>query len=94
MLSHFLNNAVIVILTKFGIDSYPSVVAVPLMIVSALCLVGSLAWLIFFDGTKRSENSETSGGNSDKKGFFLYAALGILVCAVMWLGVLATGFGS
>ena len=78
VLSHFLNNAV----------------AVPLMIVSALCLVGSLVWLIFFDGPKRSENPEPSGRTSDKKGFFLYAALGILVCAVMWLSVLATGFGN
>ena len=94
VLSHFLNNAVIVVLTKFGIESYPSAVAVPLMIVSALCLVGSLVWLIFFDGPKRSENPGPSGGTSDKKGFFLYAALGILVCAVMWLSVLATGFGN
>ena len=94
VLSHFLNNAVIVVLTKFGIESYPSAVAVPLMIVSALCLVGSLVWLIFFDGPKRSENPEPSGRTSDKKGFFLYAALGILVCAVMWLSVLATGFGN
>ena len=85
---------IIVVLTKFGIESYPSAVAVPLMIVSALCLVGSLVWLIFFDGPKRSENPEPSGRTSDKKGFFLYAALGILVCAVMWLSVLATGFGN
>ena len=94
VLSHFLNNAVIVVLTKFGIESYPSAVAAPLMIVSALCLVGGLVWLIFFDGPKRSENPEPSGRTSDKKGFFLYAALGILVCAVMWLSVLATGFGN
>ncbi|MFR1983947.1 MAG: hypothetical protein ACLS4Z_09735 [Christensenellaceae bacterium] len=43
---------------------------IPLMIVSGLCLVGSLVWLIFFDKSGKTEKSPA------RKGFFLCAAAG------------------
>ena len=88
VLAHFLNNALIILLSKFGLEAFPNAVMIPLMIVSGLCLVGSLVWLIFFDKSGKREKSPA------RKGFFLCAAAGILVCAVMWISVLLTGFGK
>ena len=86
VLSHFLNNALIVILYKIGLETVATPVFVVFMVVSALCLIGSLAYLIFFD---KQENTERT--KEKKNRFFLYAAVGIAVCALTWLGVLLMG---
>ncbi len=86
VVSHFLNNALIVILYKLKIESFPTPVFVAFMVVSALCLIGSLVYLIFFDKKEKTEQ-----GKGEKKRFFLYATVGIAVCALTWLGVLLMG---
>lgn len=88
-LAHFFNNALILVLTKLGVDTFPVPVLVVALIVSALCLVGSLLWLIFFE--KRGFSKEENGKNEEKKHFFVYAAVGIAFCALTWLGVLFMG---
>lgn len=86
VLSHFLNNTVILILTACGIDSFGGVV---FYVLSGLCLAGALVFLVFFDG--RGKNRGKLYG---AKGFFLFAAIGMAVCLVQWIAVLVKGFGG
>ena len=86
VLAHFINNAFIVLYYHFtGQDNF----AMPLWltIVTAVALVATLVYLFFFD-KKESENSERTEGTKDVKGFFLFVSLGMIVCAVNWLGML------
>lgn len=108
MLAHFLNNAFIIIAQKLWGGELPRPAQIPLLVVSVICLLGSLVWLIFFDkrgkgalsgdeGTDRTAGKKADGKTdkkADKKGFFLFAALGIVVCAVMWLSALVSGLGG
>ncbi|MBO4989122.1 MAG: CPBP family intramembrane metalloprotease [Clostridia bacterium] len=78
MLSHFLNNAFVVVCQKFGIVSFEGMGWYPVAIILGwILLVGGILWLVF----ERREEKKTG----DKKGFFLAAALGIAVCAILWL---------
>lgn len=81
VLSHFLNNAVILILTRLGVG-----LTLPVYVCSAVALVGSLAWLLFFD---RSGNAKKSGS---LKPFLITASVGIGVFAVLWMAKLIEGF--
>ena len=84
--AHFCNNALIVFNEKFGFLNHVSAGGeIAIYVLSALCLVGSLAWLIFFD--KR--------GNAKRQvplGSFVKPALpGIVVCAAMWIYIFVAG---
>lgn len=86
---HFLNNAIIVFDYKFGFLAKLSTAGViAVYVVSAVCLVAVLVYLIFFD--KRT--------NRKKEGVikpFVYPALpGIILCALMWILNFASGFGG
>ncbi len=89
VLSHFLNNALILTLTKFGITDFPNPALIIIVCVSAACLVGSLLWLLFF------EKKNLAGGGEEKreerKRFWGAAAVGIVICVLTWLSVLLTG---
>ncbi len=92
MLAHFLNNAVILILTSTGYGTeggwqLPFGWSVGLIVSSALCLAAVLAFLVFFD-----KSNARRGGVKDGKKFFFAAAVGIAVCAVEWAAVLVSGF--
>ncbi len=88
--SHFLNNALIVVLYKLGIDSYGAPTYAIIMSMSALCLLGSLGYLLFVDGKKeREQGTKTPKGKY--KEFFLCASLGIIVFGLTWLLVLFAG---
>ncbi len=89
VLSHFINNGAIVLLFKLGITEYPTPVYVALLVISGICLVGSVLYLTVFDKQK-SENSVEKKGSY--KEFFLCALVGIVVFAVSWLTVLLMGF--
>ena len=80
VLSHFLNNAFVLVLMKFEINGLPSLWNIVFLIVSALCLLGSLAYLIFGD-----KSGVRSGEKADKKGFFLCASVGIFICVITWI---------
>ncbi len=83
MVSHFANNAVILILTACGYAEFtdlPRAVYLSLVIVSAVCLAGAVLFLILFDKKKN-----VKGGVKEGKKFFWMAAVGIGVCAVEWL---------
>ncbi len=86
---HFLNNAIIVFDYKFGFLANLSTAGViAVYVVSAVCLVAVLVYLIFFD--KRT-NRKKEGAIKP----FIYPALpGIILCALMWILNFASGFGG
>ncbi len=85
VLSHFLNNAVVIVLYALGIESYPLAVYIPLVIVEGLCLIGALLYLIRFDkGEEREKNRSYTQ-------FFACAGVGIFVFGLSWLVTLFAG---
>ncbi len=98
VLSHFLNNTLIIILTKCGVESISSSVYVPYVIITSLCLVGTLGYLMFFDEPKMeteqtaSKKAEEKERKSERIRFFACALVGIAVFAVNWITALVQGF--
>lgn len=86
MLSHFINNAVILVLTKFGVSSFEAPMYAIILVISGLCLVGSLVYLLVFDKRKQEEKK----GNY--KQLFACAGVGILMLLLSWCATLLTGF--
>ena len=89
VLIHFVNNAVIIFNEKFAfLEGLPAGGEIAIYVVSAVCLLASLAYLIFID--KR--------GNRKREGEikpFSYAALaGILLCALFWIINLVSCIGG
>ena len=93
MLAHFVNNAVIIILQKYGVENIPATVFIPVVIVSGLCLLGSLAYLIFVDKNRLPEEEGTPERKKTSRGvFILGTAIGILICFASWGSALYMGF--
>ncbi len=86
IVSHFVNNALILVLTKFGIESFP----VWVIAICSLCLFGAFAWLLF----KEKNGEKSSDSAAKKRAFFRFASVGLVVCATNWLFALLTGFGG
>lgn len=95
---HFINNALILILSSafnpvYG-ENWSLMQVLPLggyialVILSALCLLGTLIYLIVFD-----KSNATRGGIRHGKLFFTAASIGIAICAVQWIAVLAERCG-
>ena len=83
---HFANNALIIFDAKYAFFTNMNGGAyIAVCVLSALSLVGSLVWLIFFDKkTNRKKEGEIRP--------FIYPALvGIILCGVMWISALITG---
>lgn len=87
VLSHFLNNAFILTLTRFGASEFTSPTKWIVLAVSVVCLIGSLVYLVFID---KDESHETD--KAERKRFFTCASVGIAVCALTWVLTLFTGF--
>ena len=91
MLSHFLNNAVIIFLYKFNIISLPLAV----LIVSGVCLICSLAYLIFIDkrvAYATDTNKQTIKEQSlERKNFWIFSAIGVILCLISWATALFKG---
>lgn len=92
VLIHFLNNAVIILDAKFSFLANLSLAGqIVIYVVSGICLVGSLAWLIFGEREKTEEAAVRKGEIRP----FVYPALpGILLCALMWILNFVSGFGG
>ncbi|MBE7068194.1 MAG: CPBP family intramembrane metalloprotease [Clostridiales bacterium] len=90
VLSHFLNNAFVLILYKAGVAQFSSGVLILLLCLSAVCLTGVIGYLIFKDkqeSTVKTSEDKKSGKNK----FFVFASVGIALCALTWLIVLCAG---
>lgn len=79
MIAHFLNNAVIILVTAFEVE----LLSLPFVISSAIVLALTLGYLIFFTG--RGSNF---GRMKGAKFFFLGASVGIILCIITWFVVL------
>lgn len=93
ILSHLLNNAAILILAKCGIYTLQGSVYAIILVVSIICLLGSLVYLLVFDKKEEGKvdlpDAETL--KAERKNFWLFAAVGIIVCAINWISVLVMG---
>ena len=92
VLSHFLNNAFILTLAKFGVESFPPMIGLVLLAVSLLCLIASLVWLFIFDkrkGDKQEQNNTID--TKEQKRFFIYASVGFAICLLTWIAVFISG---
>ncbi len=85
VLSHFLNNAVVIILYALGVESYPLAVYIPLMLTAGVSLVGTLLYLIFFDKGEKKENT------GSLLQLFACAGAGIFVFGISWIATLYAG---
>ena len=85
VLSHFLNNAFILILYACKVEQIPTPIFVPYVTISALCLIGSLGYLLFLNKPQKRE--KTGSG----KEFWLFAAVGVLLCTLTWVAVFVSG---
>ncbi len=85
MLSHFLNNAFIIVCEAFGIQEFSGMGGVFFYIISAVALITTLGYLLFFDKNGNEKKSENATP------FFATAAVGIAVCVVTWLANLVEG---
>ncbi len=90
VLSHFINNAAIVVLYKLGVTEYPTTIYWIILAVSSVCLILSLI-LLFLDG-RGKEKGKTKAGAF--KQFFACAGVGIGIFALVWLSTLAMGFAG
>lgn len=92
ILSHLLNNAAILILAKYGIYTLQGSMYAIILTISIICLLGSLSYLLIFDKRKEEiglPDAETL--KTERKNFWLFAAVGIIVCAINWISVLVMG---
>ena len=89
ILSHFINNALIIVLLKFNAADIQGTALVVVLIVSILCLIASLVWLLFFD--KAEKGNGEKGDKIEIKHFFTYASVGIAMYVLTWISVLLTG---
>lgn len=85
MLMHFANNALVLILSVcLGVDANGDVIigdtaSITLIVLGAVSLIGAVIWLSF-DKTELRKCEK--GGVSN---FFIYASVGIVILAVIWI---------
>ncbi len=93
ILSHLFNNAAILILAKCGIYTLQGGMYAIILVISAICLLGSLAYLLVFDKktTAKEEETDAETLKAERKNFWMFAAVGIIVCAINWISVLVMG---
>ena len=99
MVAHFVNNATIIILQKCLTENQeldmPLPVFIPVMIISALCLIAALGYLIFMDKNQLpSEEKSTEQKKTGRSVFVLGVMIGVLICFVNWASALYTGFAG
>ncbi len=92
VLAHFVNNALILLLTKFGVESLVGSIYSVVLLLSPICLIASLVWLFVFDKKKDNENEQTPmRDKTERERFFIYASIGLAICALTWMAVLISG---
>lgn len=96
VVAHFINNTVIIVLETYGVTEFPLPVYITVICVTAVCLVASLVYLLFFDKNKNTEDKkEFTVGEKDRAErwrFFACASFGLLTCAFVWITNFMSGF--
>lgn len=83
MLVHFCNNAAVVVLTHFGMDSFAGAWLLPVSLLSLVALVVSVVLLA-------RERVPKAQGTGRLSMFFLTAGVGIFLCVLTWISTLVT----
>lgn len=92
VLSHFLNNALIILLTKFGVTSFTTPVFIVVMCVSGVCLVGALVYLILDKGGKEEFAPDMLAARKKERLCFAgCSAVGVVILGITWLTQLFIG---
>ncbi len=86
VLSHFVNNALVILLNAFGVTAYPTSAYVGALIAGGLSLIGTLFYLIFVDKSK--EKKEKKGSYAQ---LFACAAVGVFIVGLSWIATLVEG---
>lgn len=97
MFAHFANNALTLVLQAVYAPvhgdnwSFPDIMPqgwfIALLVLSALCLIGTAAFFVFFD-----KRNAQKGKTKHATLFFFAAAIGITVFAIEWIAYFITGF--
>ncbi len=83
---HFLNNAVVVFDLKFSfLEKIGTAGSVVIYVVSALCLIGAMAYMLFID---KKLNRKKEG---KLKPFVLASLIGVALCVILWIVNLFSG---
>lgn len=86
LLAHLANNALIVFELRFSfLQGISAGGEIAVYVLSALCLVGALAYLLFFDKRGNAPRAVS------RKAFVKPALPGILVCALVWVYLFVLG---
>jgi membrane protease YdiL (CAAX protease family) len=85
MLSHFLNNAVILLLYYCGVDDFSGIGGIVFYILSGISLVVATSLLLITGKDTNTKKTE------EIKPFLRYASVGIAICAVLWVANLLVG---
>ncbi len=85
VLSHFLNNALILTLEKFGVSAFPMPVYITVLCISAVCLVATTVWLFAFEKNSLPSIENKEEGKKESKFFWIFASVGIAYCALTWI---------
>lgn len=91
VLSHFINNALILVLTNLGISSFSTPVFVTVVVVCSVCLITSLIYLIFIDRRGACTQRTKKTDKNERRDFWIFAAVGVVVCLVSWGTMLFSG---
>ena len=99
VLSHFLNNALIITLAKFGVSEFPFPVYEILLALEIISFIVAMVWL--FVGKNDTCTQEAGLQISPKEGkeendrarkqFWAFASIGIALCVLSWCAVLLAG---
>ncbi len=93
VVSHFFNNALVLILNeifkKLAITSVPTPIYLAGIIACFACLIASLYYFIFKDkGWACTRQNEKIDKKTEKKHFLIFSIAGIIICAVSWVAML------
>lgn len=93
MLAHFLNNAVILILSSCGVgnlfQSLPLWGYILTVVLSGVCFLLAMGFLAVFERKKRVKGGAPQAGK-----FFIAASVGIGICAFEWIASLIMGIAG
>ena len=92
VLSHFFNNALIILLEKFSLTTFSTPVLIVVMSVSVCCLIFSLLYFLVLDKNKLQQPFiALEERQVERKNIIRLSLFGVLVNAVFWLMTLAQG---
>ena len=94
VLSHFLNNAFILVLQALNVQAFTGVGYIVYLCVCIVCLLAAAIYFIFIDKSNALYTQaplEKEQAKKDRKQFLLCSIVGVLYCLVNWISGLFMG---